>query len=163
MLSPPAPLEKPSIRTVTGKSNPPGPDYRIPPARRRRRQSHSVSARSSPARVSSASVLCHASGFASRQRLGSVSRQRFCVPPAVLSGCGVVLCSLLSAPRKGCVVCGPLALLRLHPLCPTGTCCSFSSLRSFSSLLIQFSCLLLNVFKLTSPSRLCAQILSVLR
>ena len=25
--------------------------------------------------------------------------------------------------------------------CPTGTCCSFSSLRSFSSLLIQFSCL----------------------
>jgi hypothetical protein len=52
-------------------------DYRIPPARRRRRQSHSVSARSSPARVSSASVLCPASGFASRQRLGSERAEEF--------------------------------------------------------------------------------------
>ena len=52
-------------------------DYRIPPARRRRRQSHSVSARSSPARVSSASVLCPASGFASRQRRGSERAEEF--------------------------------------------------------------------------------------
>ena len=73
-------------------------DYRIPPARRRRCQSHSVSARSSPARVSSASVLCHASGFASCQRLGSVSRQRFCVPPVVLSPVAVLSFALCSPP-----------------------------------------------------------------